>query len=137
MADEALSSTSVVVGRVSNSSKRSYDAQDVPIALTETTLPEIEQDSKLPPPPYLSAADERRLYRKIDLRLMPILTLMYLCSFLDRGSSRDLLYRCWLTEDSRKHRLVFGIVRYTFPSLPSSRQCQATRTHDSTASYGK
>ena len=44
-------------------------------------------ESKLPPPPVLSVAEERKLYRKIDLRLMPILSLMYLCSFLDRGSS--------------------------------------------------
>lgn len=42
-------------------------------------------DTKLPPPPTLTKQQERRLWRKIDLRLMPILTLMYLCSFLDRG----------------------------------------------------
>lgn len=42
-------------------------------------------ESSLPPPPTLSLAEERRLYRKIDLRLMPILSLMYLCSFSDRG----------------------------------------------------
>lgn len=42
-------------------------------------------DSTLPPPPVLTAAEEKALYRKIDLRLMPILSLMYLCSFLDRG----------------------------------------------------
>lgn len=43
-------------------------------------------DSKLPPPPQLTAEQERKLYRKIDWMLMPILTLMYLCSFLDRGN---------------------------------------------------
>ena len=48
-------------------------------------------DSMLPPPPSLSLAEERKLYRKIDLRLMPILSLMYLCSFLDRGSCNYLL----------------------------------------------
>lgn len=42
-------------------------------------------DSTLPPPPKLTEEEARRLYRKIDLRLMPILTIMYLCSFLDRG----------------------------------------------------
>ncbi|KAJ7461088.1 MFS general substrate transporter [Mycena latifolia] len=43
-------------------------------------------ESTLPPPPTLSAEEERKLWRKIDLRLMPILTLMYLMSFLDRGN---------------------------------------------------
>ena len=43
-------------------------------------------DSSLPPPPQLTAEEEKRLWNKIDLRLMPILSLMYLCSFLDRGN---------------------------------------------------
>ena len=34
-------------------------------------------DSTLPPPPSLSAEEERKLWRKVDLRLMPILSLMY------------------------------------------------------------
>ena len=42
-------------------------------------------DSTLPPPPVLTPEQERRLYRKIDVRLLPILCIMYLCSFLDRG----------------------------------------------------
>lgn len=43
-------------------------------------------EETLPPPPELDAEQQKALYRKIDLRLMPILTLMYLCSFLDRGN---------------------------------------------------
>ena len=43
-------------------------------------------ESKLPPPPKLTPEQEKKLYRKIDFRLMPILSLMYLCSFLDRGA---------------------------------------------------
>ncbi|KAJ7091876.1 hypothetical protein B0H15DRAFT_799639 [Mycena belliarum] len=42
-------------------------------------------ESVLPPPPTLTAEEERKLWRKIDLRLMPILSLMYLLSFLDRS----------------------------------------------------
>ena len=42
-------------------------------------------DSTLPAPPELTAEEERRLYRKIDMRILPILTLMYLCSHMDRG----------------------------------------------------
>jgi hypothetical protein len=43
-------------------------------------------ESSLPPPPILTEAEEKRLWRKIDMRLMPILALMYLL-FMDRGSS--------------------------------------------------
>ena len=43
-------------------------------------------DSTLPPAPNLTAEEEKKLWRKIDLRLMPILSLMYLMSFLDRGA---------------------------------------------------
>ncbi|KAJ6521968.1 MFS general substrate transporter [Mycena vulgaris] len=43
-------------------------------------------DSTLPPPPTLSTEEERILWRKVDFRLMPILSLMYLLSFLDRGN---------------------------------------------------
>ncbi|EIM87019.1 MFS general substrate transporter [Stereum hirsutum FP-91666 SS1] len=45
-------------------------------------------DSGLPPPPVLTEEEEKRLYRKLDWRLMPILSLMYLFSFLDRGNAR-------------------------------------------------
>ncbi|KAG9226994.1 hypothetical protein CCMSSC00406_0008966 [Pleurotus cornucopiae] len=41
-------------------------------------------ESRLPPPPVLTSEQEAKLWRKIDLRLMPILSLMYLFSFLDR-----------------------------------------------------
>ncbi|EKM57352.1 uncharacterized protein PHACADRAFT_119721 [Phanerochaete carnosa HHB-10118-sp] len=71
----------------SDASKRSYDAHEARGALTETTLPDLNEiESKLPPPLSLSAAEESKLYRKIDLRIMPMLTLMYVCSFLDRGN---------------------------------------------------
>ncbi|KZP00222.1 MFS general substrate transporter [Calocera viscosa TUFC12733] len=43
-------------------------------------------ESTLPPPPNFTPEQELALYRKIDLRLMPILSLMYLLSFLDRGN---------------------------------------------------
>jgi hypothetical protein len=41
-------------------------------------------DSTLPPPPSLSDEEERKLWRKVDLRLMPILSLMYLLSLTFR-----------------------------------------------------
>ncbi len=53
----------------------------------EVEVVDFGGDSTLPPPPQLTAEEERRLWRKVDLRILPILTLMYLCSFLDRGLS--------------------------------------------------
>lgn len=55
------------------------------ISVTEHKEVIESTDPSLPPPPVLDHEQERRLYRKIDLRLMPILSIMYLCSFLDRG----------------------------------------------------
>ncbi|KAF8828406.1 hypothetical protein HHX47_DHR4000729 [Lentinula edodes] len=43
-------------------------------------------ESQLLRPPVLSEDNERKLWRKIDLRLMPILCVMYLMSFMDRGN---------------------------------------------------
>jgi len=42
-------------------------------------------EDNLPPPPQLSEAEEKKLWRKVDLRLLPILTLLYLVSFMDKG----------------------------------------------------
>lgn len=42
-------------------------------------------ETSLPPPPTLTEAEEKKLWRKIDARLMPILALLYLLSFIDRG----------------------------------------------------
>jgi len=39
-----------------------------------------------PTPPQLTKEEEKRLWRKVDMRLMPILTIMYLFCFLDRGN---------------------------------------------------
>ncbi|KAJ3880401.1 MFS general substrate transporter [Lentinula edodes] len=47
---------------------------------------EFGGESQLPRPPVLSEDNERKLWRKIDLRLMPILCVMYLMSFMDRGN---------------------------------------------------
>ena len=40
----------------------------------------------VPPCPELTLEQQRRAYRKVDFRLLPILTIMYLASFLDRGA---------------------------------------------------
>jgi hypothetical protein len=45
----------------------------------------VRVDTDLPPQPVFTLEQEKKLWRKIDLRLMPILSLMYLFSFMDRG----------------------------------------------------
>ncbi|KAF8882948.1 MFS general substrate transporter [Mucidula mucida] len=42
--------------------------------------------SALTDPPTLTPEEENRLWRKLDLRLLPILSLLYLFSFMDRGN---------------------------------------------------
>ena len=37
--------------------------------------------------PALTPEEETKAWRKVDIRLMPILALLYLFSFLDRGTS--------------------------------------------------
>lgn len=49
-------------------------------------VPSCEGDSVVAAPPVLTAREEARLWRKIDWHIMPILTMMYLFSFVDRGN---------------------------------------------------
>lgn len=81
MSHEFADQTNEKAGRSSISK-----TQGVDVAHTETVI-DFGGDSKLPPPPNLTPEQEKKLWRKIDLRLMPILSLMYLFSFLDRGES--------------------------------------------------
>lgn len=37
--------------------------------------------------PTLSPEQQRRLWRKIDLRILPVLSALYLCCYLDRGTA--------------------------------------------------
>lgn len=55
--------------------------------LDEKSTLDFGGDTTLPPPPDLTPEQQKKLWRKIDLMLMPILTLMYLFSFLDRGDT--------------------------------------------------
>lgn len=75
----------------------SSSTEKASVSVSEKVLPKQQffdfgGDSILPPPPQLTAEEEKRLWRKIDYRLMPILTLMYLCSFLDRGEFSHFIF---------------------------------------------
>ncbi|XP_006457076.1 hypothetical protein AGABI2DRAFT_188790 [Agaricus bisporus var. bisporus H97] len=62
---------------------------DSPVDTKSTGLDfDFGGESTLPPPPKLTSKEEKRLWRKIDLKLMPILTVVYLVSFIDRGNAK-------------------------------------------------
>ncbi|KAI9068188.1 MFS general substrate transporter [Trametes sanguinea] len=61
------------------------------IEILEEVIPEpsvqaYDGRDELPPPPPLTEAEERRIWRKIDVRLLPMLTVMYLVASLDRSN---------------------------------------------------
>lgn len=68
-----------------SASENSIEEKKREEVIETVSLPDSKNESTLPPPPTLTPEQEKKLYRKIDLWLMPILTLMYLASFLDRG----------------------------------------------------
>ncbi|KAF8493620.1 MFS general substrate transporter [Gautieria morchelliformis] len=51
-----------------------------------THIVDLVGEAQPPPPVELTAAQELALYRKVDLRLMPIVSLMYLLASMDRGN---------------------------------------------------
>ena len=51
-----------------------------------------DDDDALSPPPVLSAEEERQLWRKVDWRIMPIITIMYLSSFVDRSNIGECVW---------------------------------------------
>lgn len=69
----------------SNSSEKSavHTMDEITAEYTEVVY---GGEDKLPPPPILTPQEEKRLWRKIDMRIMPIATSLYLCSFLDRSN---------------------------------------------------
>lgn len=59
--------------------------------------------------------EAQRVLRKVDLRLIPILSLLYLVAFIDRSNSTSLYY------------LLYGLIK----SLTAdSRQCEDCRNDD-------
>lgn len=78
--------------------------------------------------PTLTSEEEARAWRKIDMRLMPILALLYLFCFLDRGAlSWILALGSHLTHYFRKHRSasIYGYSRAD--RLTSFRARKVTR----------
>ena len=64
------------------------------------------------PPALLSIEEEKRIYRKIDLRLVPIVTLLQMLSFMDRGALHVQECSTILTRLSREYRYVCQLYCY-------------------------
>ncbi|OJT03631.1 High-affinity nicotinic acid transporter [Trametes pubescens] len=80
---------------------------------------------RLPPPPVLTAEEERRLWRKVDMRLIPISTLLYLVSYLDRGNIgnaklQGLLTQLDLTGQKYNIALTMYYLAYLLFNIPAN-----------------
>ncbi|KAF5328380.1 hypothetical protein D9619_013264 [Psilocybe cf. subviscida] len=69
-----------------------------PTSTTEEEVIDFGGELSLPPPPILTPEQEKKLWRKVDLRLMPILSLMYLFSYMDRGNIGNAKLQGLLTQ---------------------------------------
>ncbi|KAG2353815.1 MFS nicotinic acid transporter Tna1 [Suillus spraguei] len=75
--------------------------------------------------PVLTPEQEKKLWRKIDLRIMPILSLMYLLAFLDRsniGNARleGIMTQLDLTGDRFNIALIMFIIPYCLFECPAN-----------------
>ncbi|KAG6810176.1 hypothetical protein H0H92_013014 [Tricholoma furcatifolium] len=117
---------------------------DKKLIARDSSVVDFGENATLPVPPVLNKEEEERLYRKIDMRLIPILALLYLLSFIDRGNIgnaklQGLTKQLHLTGDeynialtmyfivaSRNHFLststLMGIVK-SYPQLIGVRVC--------------
>jgi hypothetical protein len=96
-------------------SLRSKAASDAPPQDEEkVTIRGREEQAESSVAPTLTAEQETKLWRKIDLRLIPIIATMYLLSFMDRGVyDHSLRFRAHFISD------VQAILVRTHMHLPS------------------
>ncbi|CCL99900.1 uncharacterized protein FIBRA_01925 [Fibroporia radiculosa] len=67
-----------------SSSKSKSGSLDVDVK--SVNIAECAQGSTKTPSPAFTPEQQKKLWRKIDARIMPVLTIMYLFSFMDRGN---------------------------------------------------
>ena len=61
-------------------------SMEVPVGSGERADSFIEDAKDSPESFHLNKEDERKVWRKIDTRLVPIIIVLYLCSFLDKSN---------------------------------------------------
>ncbi|KAI0365415.1 MFS general substrate transporter [Pilatotrama ljubarskyi] len=115
--------------QVEQKSRRSSVDKDV----VEVVLEDVSSEpifpfnlKSLPPPPMtLSAKEEARIWRKIDMRLLPVITVMYLMSFVDRGNIgnaklQGLITQLNLVENEYNVALTMYFVSYSVCTIPAN-----------------
>ncbi|KAF9220040.1 MFS general substrate transporter [Gyrodon lividus] len=91
-----------------------------------------EEQTEVSVAPTLTAEQETKLWRKIDLRLIPIISLMYLLSFMDRGNIGNakldgLLTQLHLTGNRYNIALTVFFIPYSLFELPANLAIQVIR----------
>ena len=92
--------------------------EDISSTRADVTEKKVYTSQHTGPPVPLSTEEEKRIYRKIDLRLIPVMTLLQLLSFMDRGAvqftrTRAVVY----TEDAEQAILVGTLATLLFADL--------------------
>ncbi|KAF9230450.1 major facilitator superfamily domain-containing protein, partial [Melanogaster broomeanus] len=88
-----------------------------------------EEEPEYSVAPVLTAEQEAKLWRRIDLRLMPIIILMYLLYFMDRGNAKldGLLKQLNLTGNKYNIALTMFFIPYSLLEFPSNLAIQVIR----------
>ncbi|KAH9835024.1 MFS general substrate transporter [Rhodofomes roseus] len=91
----------------------------------DRTLSLGDAEDKALGPPTLTAEEERILWRKVDLRIVPILTVMYLCSYLDRANIgnaklQGLVTQLGLTGNKYNIALTMYYIPYCLLECPAN-----------------
>ena len=92
---------------------------EVSIARIENTIESKTTDYALPLPPVLSQEEQQQLWRKVDRRILPILSAMYMCCYLDRGSSHIAFADLIFISQRRKHWYIIVSKLSSFRKLRS------------------
>ncbi|KAG2141409.1 MFS general substrate transporter, partial [Suillus bovinus] len=77
--------------------------------------------------PVLTPEQEKKLWRKIDLRIMPILSLMYLLAFLDRGNIGNAMLEGLITQLDLTGEKINVALSYCMFECPSNLVLKAIR----------
>ncbi|KAF9230451.1 MFS general substrate transporter [Melanogaster broomeanus] len=110
----------------------SQGALESEVTPQETESCSSEEEPECSVAPALTAEQEVKLWRKIDLRLLPIITLMYLFSFMDRGNIGNakldgLMTQLNLTGNKYNIALTMYFIPYSLLEFPSNLAIQVIR----------
>ncbi|KIJ06519.1 hypothetical protein PAXINDRAFT_20294 [Paxillus involutus ATCC 200175] len=118
---------------LTKTSSDAHEGEGYPGApLQEKELHGGEEGTEHSVAPALTEAQETKLWRRIDLRLIPIITLMYLFCSMDRGNIGNakldgLMTQLNLTGDKFNIALMMYFIPYSLLEFPSNLVIQVIR----------